>query len=192
MLGYAWNLRRLDSPVDPRRGYTISAQLSGAREGLATDETFIRFHTRAMRFFPMPETSRWRNGTLIALGEIGLVNTDNPDEIPTENLFRTGGGRTVRGYRYLSLGVPEDGSVIGGRYLFVASLEYQHRMTDLYSLAAFVDVGDAADSRSAIDPKLGYGLGVRFRTPVGPINLDLAYGQEIERWRAHFSVGYAF
>jgi translocation and assembly module TamA len=38
----------------------------------------------------------------------------------------------------------------------------------------------------------GYGLGVRWRTPVGPINLDLAYGNAVERWRLHFSIGYNF
>ncbi|MGB7180553.1 MAG: BamA/TamA family outer membrane protein [Burkholderiaceae bacterium] len=192
VLGYSWNLRRLDSAIDPSRGYTISAQLSGARKGLATDETFIRIHTRAMRFFPLPAGSLWRNGRFVALAEVGVVNTSDPRAIPTENLFRTGGARTVRGYSYLSLGVDEAGSVIGGRYLAVGSLEYQHRMSDLYSLAAFVDVGDAADESSGLSLKFGYGLGVRVRTPVGPINLDVAYGRAIHRWRAHFSVGYSF
>ncbi len=192
VLGHSWNLRRLDSTVDPRIGYTISAQVSGAKKGLATDATFVRFYVRAMRFFPLPADSRWRNGTIIALGEFGLVNTNNSSEIPTENLFRTGGAQTIRGYRYESLGVNSEGSVIGGRYLALGSLEYQHRMSDLYSLAAFFDYGNAADSRATLDPVFGYGIGVRFRTPVGPINLDLAYGDALQRWRAHFSVGYTF
>ena len=192
VLGYSWNLRRLDSTVDPRKGYTVSAQISGAKGGVATDTSFVRLYMRAMRFFPLPVDSSWRNGTIIALGEFGLVNTKNADEIPTENLFRTGGAQTVRGYRYQSLGVPNAGSVTGGRYLAVGSLEYQHRMSDLYSLAAFFDYGNAAATKASLDPVIGYGLGVRFRTPVGPINLDLAYGDALERWRAHFSVGYTF
>jgi len=192
VLGHSWNLRRLDSTVDPRKGYTISAQVSGAKKGVATDASFVRFYLRAMRFFPLPANSRWRNGTIVALAELGLVNTKNADEIPTENLFRTGGSQTVRGYRYESLGVANAGSVTGGRYLAVASLEYQHRMSDLYSLAAFFDYGNASASKASLDPVIGYGIGVRFRTPVGPINLDLAYGDALKRWRAHFSVGYTF
>jgi len=42
-----------------------------------------------------------------------------------------------------------------------------------------------------MDPALGYGVGVRWRSPVGPLKLDLAYGQEVQRFRLHLSVGIA-
>src|SRR5690606_19984516 len=56
-LGYAWNRRRLDSPIDPRSGYSISAQVSGAARGLGSDRSFARLYTRLMRFWPMPKAS---------------------------------------------------------------------------------------------------------------------------------------
>ncbi|MBW8327961.1 MAG: BamA/TamA family outer membrane protein, partial [Thiobacillus sp.] len=56
----------------------------------------------------------------------------------------------------------------------------------------FVDAGDAADSPGALSPSFGYGVGARFRSPVGPINLDLAYGEATDEFRLHFSLGVSF
>ncbi|MGE3925837.1 MAG: BamA/TamA family outer membrane protein, partial [Lautropia sp.] len=58
--------------------------------------------------------------------------------------------------------------------------------------AAFVAYGNAGDSRSNFDPVAGNGVGLRARTPIGPINLDVAYGQAVSRYRIHFSIGYTF
>ena len=116
--------------------------------------------------------------------------------------------------------MPRGDAIVGGRYLAIASLEYQHRLTDAYSLAAFVDYGNAGDSRSDFDPVAGYGLGLRWRTPIGPVRIDLAYSvnsprfmglkgtreqlldpnlagvefveQRISRFQFHFSLGQLF
>jgi translocation and assembly module TamA len=56
----------------------------------------------------------------------------------------------------------------------------------------FLDAGNAWDSGATFNPALGYGLGVRFRTPIGPIRADLAYGEETNQYRLHFSIGYTF
>src|SRR5690606_14375486 len=66
VLGYSWNLRRLNSRVLPRRGYTISTQVSGAARGVASNRSFVRFYGRAMRFIPMPRRSFLAGGTLVA------------------------------------------------------------------------------------------------------------------------------
>ncbi len=192
VLGYSWNKRSLDSSIDPRNGYTISTQISGARDGFVTDQSFVRLYGRGIRFVPMPRESIFADGTLVLLGEFGMVAADSSEGIPSENLFRAGGAQSLRGYSYQSLGVREGGAIIGGRYLLLGSVEYQHRMSELYSLAAFFDYGNATDSRLDYEPVAGYGLGIRFRTPIGPINLDVAYGRQVERYRAHFSVGYMF
>ena len=192
VLGQSWNLRRVDSTLDPRKGYAISAQLSGAREGILTDRSFLRFHTRATRFQPLPKGTVFEDDTLVGLIEVGIVGASSREDIPSENLFRTGGVQSIRGYPYQSLGVRRGDAVVGGRYLALASLEYQHRITDAYSAAAFVDYGNAGDSRSDFDPVAGYGVGLRWRTPIGPVNLDLAYGQAVSRYRIHFSIGYTF
>ena len=191
-LGYAWLLRRVDSRIDPRDGYTVSAQVSGAAEGLATDRSFVRFYGRFMKFVPMPRDSVLAGGLLVGLVETGWVVSDSSSGIPSDNLFRTGGAQSIRGYAYQGLGVPEGNAIVGGRVLGLASLEYQHPIQGDWFGAAFVDVGNAADSWGAYRPVTGTGVGVRWRSPVGPINLDLAYGVDAKEWRAHFSVGFAF
>ena len=191
-LGWAWSMRRLDSRVDPRDGYTISTQVSAAVRGLGSDRSFARLYGRAMRFWPMPADGRFAGGTLIGLVEAGWVISNDRGDIPSQNLFRAGGAQSVRGYRYLGLGLTQGDAIVGGRVLALGSVEYQHPVTGNWYGAAFVDVGNVVDEVSQWRPAVGYGVGVRWRSPIGPINLDLAYGDRDRRVRAHFSVGYSF
>ncbi|MBY0574182.1 MAG: BamA/TamA family outer membrane protein, partial [Undibacterium sp.] len=59
-------------------------------------------------------------------------------------------------------------------------------------LAAFVDIGDAAKDWQAFRSKQGIGVGVRWKTPAGPIALDLAYGRQTQKMRLDFSIAIAF
>jgi translocation and assembly module TamA len=62
-----------------------------------------------------------------------------------------------------------------------------------WGLAAFVDAGNATDQLGDVAKvKVGYGIGGRAKTPIGPFRLDLAYGQATKQVRLHFSVGYTF
>ena len=191
-LGYAWALRRLDSRIDPRQGYAISAQVSGAARGVASDRSFIRAYGRAMRFWPMPEASALEGGVLIGLLEAGTVLSGGRDGIPSENLFRAGGAQSIRGYDYLGLGLRVGDAVVGGRVVALGSLEYQHPIVGNWLGAVFFDVGNAADRWPDWKPVRGAGVGLRWRSPIGPINVDVAHADADRRWRMHFSVGYSF
>ena len=98
----------------------------------------------------------------------------------------------MRGYAYQSLGVAQGSATVGGRYLALGSAEYQYWFLPKWGAALFVDAGNAADKPRDLKPVAGYGLGARWRSPVGPINLDLAYGQKTEKFRMHFSLGFSF
>ena len=74
----------------------------------------------------------------------------------------------------------------------MASVDAIHWIDELWGLAAFVDAGNAVDSLSGARLALGYGVGVRVRTPLGPFRLDVAYGQDVHTVRVHFSVGLTF
>ncbi len=191
-LGWAWSIRRLDSRVDPRAGYTISTQLSGALKGLGSERSFARVYGRAMRFWPMPGDGPLAHGVVIGLLEGGWVISNAREDIPSQNLFRAGGAQSVRGYRFLGLGLRQGDALVGGRVLALGSLEYQHPVSGNWWGAAFVDAGNVVDALSQWRPAVGYGVGARWRSPIGPINLDLAYGQRDQRIRLHFSVGYSF
>ena len=58
--------------------------------------------------------------------------------------------------------------------------------------ALFVDAGAVADVPADLRAKIGVGAGLRWKSPVGPLQLDLAYGLALESWRLHLNVGFSF
>lgn len=191
-LGWAWSRRELDSRVDPRRGWTFSSQISGSVRGIGSAPTFGRLYARTMRFWPVAGDGWLPRGVLIGLAETGWVIAGSRLDIPSQNLFRAGGAQSVRGYRYLSLGLREAEATVGGRVLALGSLEYQFPVQGAWWGATFVDGGNVVDTPAQWRPAVGYGVGVRWRSPIGPVNLDLAWADRDRRLRAHFSVGYSF
>ncbi len=114
-------------------------------------------------------------------------------ELPASLRFFAGGGRSVRGYAYQSLG-PKDitGKVIGGKNLLTMSIELDRKLFKDWAIAAFFDAGNAFDSPSHLRLYKGAGLGIRYFTPVGALQLDLArqIGVDNPAYRVHFSVGF--
>ena len=184
---YTWIRRTLNDPLYPTRGYVLNLQGGGALEAFLSDQTFARTYAKHVHFFLV--TSR---DVVILRGELGVVFAESRDGIPTDMLFRAGGDQSVRGYSYQSLGVPEGNAVVAGRYLAVGSAEIVHWITPQYGAAAFVDVGDAADSRDELNANAGVGIGARWKSPVGPLAVDVAYGVETQKPRLHLQVGFTF
>ena len=197
---YHWVYRDLDSVLLPTRGLTTSAQAAvgyarGTRattgEPVIDDRgPFARLYARFTGYQPLGGS--WF-GT--ARAEVGQVFTKNVIGVPDTLLFRAGGDDSVRGYAYRTLGPKADGVVVGGRSLATASVEVARPVSAAYPAlwgAAFIDVGDAAERWTTLRPAVGYGVGVRWRSPVGPLRVDLAYGQRVRQVRVHFGVGIAF
>jgi translocation and assembly module TamA len=186
-LTYAVTRRKLDNLLQPTRGYALNWQLSVAPLPLFTDEKFVRGYTRGVYYRPMGDS-----GTLILRGELGAVYSKEKLGVPSTLLFRAGGDQSVRGYGYQELGVREGEAIVGGRYLLTGGAEYQYWFRPPWGVAFFVDAGNAADKFSDLKPEVGVGIGARWRSPVGPINVDLAYGEAVKKARLHFSLGFTF
>jgi translocation and assembly module TamA len=184
--GARGQLRRTDALVSPRQGYVVTMELGGSPDALSSRQ-FLRGLVSGTLFFPVG-----RSADLLVRGQAGAVLSNSREGIPSNFLFRTGGDQTVRGYAFESLGIQQDGAIVGGRRLLVASAEYTFWITDAWGIAAFTDAGNAWDS--GVRPSLarGYGVGGRFRTPIGPVRADIAYGEQTGEFRLHFSVGYNF
>lgn len=178
--------RQLDNLADPRRGYLLELETNAGMRQLAFDRGFVRGYARGLGFVPLGGSN-----VLVLRGEWGGVQAANPDNVPSQYLFRTGGATSVRGYDYQSLGVRQGSAVVGGSALAVASAELVHWFAD-WGVAGFVDAGDAAANFGALDPALGLGLGARLRTPAGPLAMDLAWGERTRQWRLQFAVTLAF
>ena len=184
--GFRKSFRRTDDFIAPRSGYLAMFEVGGAPHRFAS-RAFLRGIVSGSFFIP-----NGRRGDILLRGQAGRVLADTREGIPAAFLFRTGGDQTVRGYEFESLGVQQGTAVVGGRRLLVMSAEYTHWFGDSWGIAGFVDAGDAWDGGSELKAAVGVGLGARFRTPIGPIRVDLAYGERTSQLRLHFSVGYTF
>jgi translocation and assembly module TamA len=186
-LTYGITLRRLDSLLFPSRGYVLHAQLGGALLPLLTDEKFVRANAKFVYYHPLGKDAK-----LILRGEAGALGSKEKVGVPSVYLFRAGGDQSVRGYGFQELGVQEGNAIVGGRYLATGGAELQYWLTPTWGAATFYDAGNAADTIKDLHPKSGYGIGARYNSPVGPINVDLAYGHAVQKYRLHFSLGFTF
>lgn len=181
-----WLRRDVDNKYDPREGNLIAL---GGGLGVTLDkgDPYLRMRLRGQKWWPIGKLD-----VLTVRAEVGKVWSNSRTRVPDDFGFRTGGARSIRGYRYQSIGLKQDGATVGAPTLAVGSIEYDHYFDERWGIGFFVDAGDAAESFNSMDIALGYGLGARVRTPAGPLFLDLAYGQRERDLRLHFSLGIAF
>lgn len=182
---WQWLRRDVNDIYDPREGNLIEF---GVGAGMTVDkgEPFSRVNLRMQKWWPVGQ-----DDVLSLRGEVGKV-WSRTDRLPDDFGYRTGGGRSIRGYRYLSIGTPRGDATIGADVLAVIGVEYTHYFTPQLGMNFFIDGGDATASFSDLRWHLGYGVGATLRTPAGPFSVDLAYGQRDRRVRLHFSLGIAF
>jgi translocation and assembly module TamA len=126
------------------------------------------------------------------------VVSKDTSSLPSTQLFLAGGDHSVRGYALNSIGIEQaNGLVLAGRYLATSSLEWQRPITvnqqrTEWESAVFVDAGTVSNDMHRLQTRLGFGVGARWRSPVGPLRIDLAYGQSVRKLRLHMNVGFTF
>ncbi|HET9485372.1 MAG TPA: autotransporter assembly complex family protein [Xanthomonadales bacterium] len=160
--------KKADDVNFPRRGWSMLAVARGGLDGALSDTTFLQLRGDAKYVRGIGERGRF-----IARGTLGAMHVDDFGKLPPELRFFAGGDRSIRGYEYQAIG-PRNARelVVGGEYLAVASAEYEHYFLEKWGGAVFVDAGDAFTRD--FDPKIGAGVGVRWRSPVGMVRLDFA------------------
>jgi translocation and assembly module TamA len=192
---YEWVWRNLDSNLLPTRGVSLSAKVGAGRSFMVSGDLdtgsgwFSIGSGRVTGYHPL---GSWYGQARL---EAGQVFARSDVSVPITLLFRAGGENSVRGYNYQSLGPTVDGAQVGGRVMATASLELARpfsKKSPAWLGAVFVDAGNAAADWDGMKLALGYGVGARWRSPVGPLAIDLAYGHETRKFRLHFSVGITF
>ncbi|CAN7486543.1 autotransporter assembly complex protein TamA [Polaromonas sp. LjRoot131] len=189
---YVWTGRYFDSLIAPNKGYGLGFEL-GAGSTMGSQHLPLgRAVGRWLGIVPL------ERGRIALRAEGGAVIAKDSARIPGTLLFRTGGDTTVRGYGYRDIGIKLDNGVIApGRYLAVGSVEYQRPMMkdgrpSEWENTFFIDAGAVADNPKDMKPSVGIGTGVRWRSPIGPLQIDLAYGVKPKQFRLHVSVGFVF
>jgi outer membrane protein insertion porin family len=191
-----------DDPLEPKRGVLLSAdaQLSLRRLG---GESFLR------GYFQAASVHRLRSDlVLVVSGRLGLAESLAAETpyLPLPERFFAGGDYGPRGFAEDTVGPWLPGSN-GGRYptggnaLVLGGTELRYNLTRAFQLASFLDVGNVYTEVHDIalgELRRSVGIGVRYRTPIGPVRLDWGYVLDHKasdgdsRYRFHFTVGHAF
>jgi translocation and assembly module TamA len=169
------NYDTTDSKLDPTEGVRITASAAGYGEFLGSTLNLAQFKARGSTYYAIDPDARF-----VLAGRIGLGAEDGPalDEIPANWRFYSGGGGSVRGYAYDSLGPRTLFGVVGGRSLFEASAELRVKLTDTIGIVPFFDAGNAFGTvfpNFSAPLYMSAGLGLRYYTAIGPIRLDVAF-----------------
>lgn len=186
VLGYQHTWRALDDLLSPTQGWMLRLNAGVALPAISSRE-FGQLLASGTYYHALSPRDHLR-----FRADAGWIVADSSEDIPQHFLFRTGGDTSVRGYEFQSLGVEVGSAVVGGRYLGIGSAEYTRWVGESWGIAGFVDAGNATDDLDDFALAVGYGLGLRLRSPVGAFRFDLAYGQETSSVRLHFSLGVRF
>jgi outer membrane protein insertion porin family len=197
---YGLNFDSRDNVFDTTKGelFTGSYQLAGGP--FAGDKDFNKFFGRASHYIPL-----FRGSSLELRGRVGLAKPyGDSDKVPIYERFFCGGAYSVRGYRERKVGPVDEGSgdPKGGNSLLIANAEYSYPILSFMKLAAFCDSGNVWDKAGDFGQggfKSSTGLGVRIKTPIGPVMLD--YGLPLNKesgsdkrgdGKIHFSMSHGF
>ena len=186
MPGVDWTRIRADNEIRPTSGSKLTLEVRGAHDTLVSDTTFVQAIAQGTWIW-----STERGQRLLVRGHFGATAKREFEELPASVRFFAGGDNSVRGYRFEELGpVDADGNVIGGSSLATGSFEFEQPLKSRWSLAFFVDSGNAFEG-SRIDAKTSVGVGGRWQSPLGPIRIDLAQplDDDADRWRVHVTLG---
>lgn len=181
-----------DDPLYPRSARGLTAELRGGHSGFGSDIDFLQLRAEG----------RWirgfgRRDRLLVRGEAGTTLSDEFPSFPPSLRFYAGGDRSVRGYGWREIGEVQENPegreyVVGGKHVVAGSVEFEHMFDRTWGMAVFVDAGDAFDVAGDFDLQAGAGVGLRWRSPVGPVRLDLAHGfgdQADQTVSLHLNIG---
>jgi len=180
---------RYDDPIRPRRGFRYALDLHGTHQLLGSNTALVQVLAQGSYLLPLP----WRL-SLQTRAKVGITLLNDPlTDIPPSLRFFAGGDQSVRGYSFQSLG-PRDasGKVVGGTQLLTSSIELERALFKDWGVSLFYDVGNAFNSFSAVSLFQGAGVGLHYYSPVGSLNLSVAWplGVDNPSIHFHFTVGF--
>ena len=186
-----------DDLLDPSKGGHLNVklipyyELSG--ESLFYNKGLINYR----HYFEIAD-----NPDIIFAGSVtvGMINGASRDEVPADERFYAGGGGSVRGYPYQSVGPLSGTTPLGGKSLLEMSGEARLKMSRKIGLVLFMDGGSAFSERlfsPGEEVRWGTGIGLRYYTPIGPIRFDVGFPLNKragidDSFQIYISIGQAF
>ncbi len=189
-----------DNVFDPVKGNLLNASVEWAGGPFAGDKDFVKFYSRASRYFPM-----FRGSSLELRARVGIANPyGDSEKVPIYERFFAGGAYTIRGYHERKIGPidPVSEDPLGGESLLIGNVEYLYPILNFLKVAGFYDIGNVWEKAGDLGQgglKASVGFGFRLKTPIGPLMLD--YGIPLNKepgenekgsGRFHFSMSHGF
>ncbi|MFH1481666.1 MAG: autotransporter assembly complex family protein [Pseudomonadota bacterium] len=190
-----WN--STDNILDASKGGDLKLQITPYYDTYGEDLNYFKGYASYSRYLRL---SRHPYSVLAAKGTLGTISGASRDAIPADIRFYAGGGGSIRGYAYQSVGPLRGGDPIGGRSLIGISSEWRVKVTDTTGFVVFMDGGNVYETKFPdFDEPLRWGAGAGFRyfTPIGPLRLDVAVPinrrrEMDDRFQVYVSIGQAF
>ncbi len=171
MPAISWLRVRAGDRVYVTHGSLLKIDLRGAYNGLLSNTSFLQTEIDS-KVIRQP----LKKGRILLRAHVGATTVSDFDLLPRSLRFYAGGDNSIRGYGYQELGPTNAaGDVIGGRNVAVGSVEYNYPIVGKWSAAVFFDAGNAFNGFT-LDIRRGTGIGVRWRSPVGLVRVDVAHG----------------
>jgi translocation and assembly module TamA len=172
----------------PTSGHRVVLKLSGTANALGSGSQFLQTEILGKLILPA-----WEGARVLVRAEMGATAKESFADLPASVRFFAGGDSSVRGYDYKSLG-PRDanGLVTGGSHKLIGSVEFDQKVLDNWSVAAFLDSGNSFDSFANLRLKTGVGAGFRWYSPLGPVRFDVAVPlarDAPDAYRIHITLG---
>ncbi len=191
--GLSWLYSRSNDRIYADSGEQVRLSFKGAVKGAASNVSFsqVRLDSRIIRRLHAPGRLIFRNNIAYTEAKtLSVLDTFQSNDLPKALQFRTGGDLTVRGYGFEEI----DGgaqTLVSGKHLVVASVEYEYRLFEQWSLGVFYDAGNVFNRFDKLELKQGVGLGVRWHSPVGLVRLDVAYALDKNQspFAFHLNIG---
>lgn len=170
MLNSVWDTR--DNVFNATEGHRVSLSAEFAGRFLGGDFDYNKYQAEGRKYFKVGKTQ-----VVAVRGTVGLIT----GHVSYNDDFTVGGADTLRGYQ---------DDQFRGKKMAAASVEYRFPVANKVQGVVFTDAGYAADNFSLGDLKESVGVGLRVTTPIGPIRIDYAKGDQGAR--THFSFGGQF
>lgn len=188
-----------DNFLNATAGWKLGLGLEPFLDISETERHFVKSRFTASAFHSLPH---WRRQPTFAVrAAMGTITGVQRSDVPADLRFYVGGGGSVRGYPYQTLGELTDEQVPeGGRSFTEITFETRVRLSDSWGAVVFVDGGYAyPEEMPAFGKNLlwGTGVGIRYLTDFAPIRFDVAVpldrrDEVDDRFQVYISIGQAF
>ena len=189
--------------LNPYKGWRILTEVTPSYGHMGTSNKMLRLLVNANYYLRLIKKDRFVIGLWTRLGEINSIKNQ---DIPLNKRFYSGGLNSVRGYGYQKIGpIDIDLNPTGGRNLAEGGVEPRFKITDTIGVVGFIEAGSVGNSKQFTYKErryfIGYGVGARYYTAIGPIRFDIAFptkkrkikGERYDSpFQLYISIGQAF